>query len=247
MKHAIALSLLVLGVFQAWCQKDPYLIVGTYTSGKSEGIYVYQFNTSTGEDKLMGGIKSVNPSFLAISPDEKTVYAVNETNNSSGNGGTVTSYMFNKSTGTLTEIGKQPSAGNDPCYITTDKSGRWVIVGNYSSGTVSVYAVKSDGSLSEANQVIPHTGTGPNLERQQSPHVHATVFSKDDKFLLAPDLGIDKVMVYPFDKDKGILSVANASFASANPGGGPRHLDFHPNNSFVYVIEELTGVVDVFA
>lgn len=234
---------LLLAVLTSFAQKqkDPYLIVGTYTSGGSQGIYVYTFNTQTGESKPVSFVNTSNPSYLAISPDWKFVYAVNEDEQ-----GMVTSFSFNKATGTLTEINKRSSAGKHPCYITVDKTGRWVITGNYNSGTLTVLPVQKDGALDSASQVIEHSGYSVNEDRQQGPHVHATVLSPDNKYLFVPDLGIDKVMIYTFDAKTGKLSEAPTPFEMTEPGAGPRHFEFHPNGKYAYLIEELTGSVSVY-
>jgi 6-phosphogluconolactonase len=220
---------------------DHYLLAGTYTSGKSEGIYIYKFNTATGESKLISAAKTSNPSFLAVSPDQKYVYAVNE-----NAPGAVTSFSFDKPTGKLEKLNQQPSNGMHPCYITVDKSGKWVITGNYTSGTISVNSVGTDGSLIASNDSIKHTGKGANAARQEGPHVHSTVLSKDNKYLYAPDLGIDKVMIYRFDNKSGKLTEAEMPFVKTEPGSGPRHFEFHPNGKFAYLMKELTGSVSVY-
>jgi 6-phosphogluconolactonase len=237
----LPLLLFGTGIASAQKMKEPFLIVGTYTSGESKGIYVYRFNTKTGDALPVSMINSSNPSYLAISPDKKYVYSVNE-----DNPGMVTSYAFDAISGTLTEINKRSAGGKHPCYITIDKTGRWVIVGNYSSGTIAVLPVQKNGMLDSAVQVIEHTGYSVNEDRQQGPHVHATVFSPDNKFLFVPDLGIDKVMIYGFDAKKGLLSEADASFEMTEAGAGPRHFEFHPNGRFAYLIEELTGSVSAY-
>lgn len=222
--------------------QENYLLVGTYTTGKSEGVYVYKFNSRTGDGTQVSYIKSSNPSFLAVSPNEKYVYAVNE-----DKPGNITAYSFDKKTGTLTVLNQQPSQGDHPCYITTSNNGNYVIAGNYSSGTISVYATKKDGSIDTAKQVIKHTGTSVNKERQESAHVHATVLSKDNKFLFVPDLGMDKLMMYQFNNVTGKLSSSTQPFIQTAAGAGPRHFEFHPNNKYAYLMEELTGTVEVFA
>jgi 6-phosphogluconolactonase len=234
-------SLLLLVTLAAMAQKDKIMIVGTYTGGMSEGVYVYRFNTETGDAVSLAHTHTSNPSYVAISPDNKYVFAVNEDNN-----GQVTAYKLDAASGMLTEINRQPSKGAHPCYITVDKTGKWVITGNYSSGTLSVLPVKENGMLDTAMQVIEHYGYGVNTDRQQGPHVHATVFSPDNKFLFVPDLGIDKVMIYSFDVKKGKLTPAKAPFEMVKAGAGPRHFDFHPNGKFAYLIEELTGAVSAY-
>lgn len=222
-----------------------YLITGTYTAGKSEGIYVYLFNSNDGSYKELSHVKISNPTFLTLSPDEKFVYAVME-NSNKDNGGEVASFAFDKEKGVLTPVNKQFSGGDSPCYIEVDKTGKWIFVGNYSSGTVSVLPVDATGNIGVATTTIRHEGSGINKNRQEKPHVHCTYISDDNKWLFVPDLGIDKVMIYAFDAANGSLNTGEQSFIKINDGGGPRHITFHPNKKHAYVIEEMGGAVDVF-
>lgn len=222
-----------------------YLVTGTYTGGGSEGIYVFEFNSANGSYRKISHVKSYNPSFLAVSPDERFIYAVNE-NANNDNGGEVSAFSFDKKAGVLTPVNKQPSGGDSPCYIQVDKTGKWVAVGNYSSGTFSVLPVNASGVLGKAAAAIQHEGTGVNKQRQEKPHVHSTVFSRDGKWLFVSDLGIDKIMIYAFDPPTGKLKPALQPFAKIKDGGGPRHFTFHPNNQYAYLIEEMGGAVDVF-
>ena len=220
---------LVLCALNSFAQKESYMLVGTYTNGSSKGIYVFKFNSANGESKQVGFVKSSNPSFITVSPNEKYVYAVNEDADSAGSGGGVSSFSFDKITGLLTPINQKPSNGNHPCYVAIDKSGRWVIAGNYSSGTVAVLPVLKDGSLNNPVTTVQHYRKSINTERQNSPHVHATVLSPDNKFLFVPDLGLDKIMIYRFNKRRGKLKPATQPFIVTAPGTGPRHFVFHPN------------------
>lgn len=225
-----------------------YMFVGTYTSpGKSEGIYVYKFNTSTGESAPVSSVPIQNPSYLSISPNEKYLFSVQEVDAKVPGGGKVSSFSFNKEDGKLTQINTQSSGGDNPCYVQVDNTGKWVFVGNYSSGTLSSYAVNNDGSLG-APSTIRHAGTlGPNKQRQEGPHVHCTVVSPDNKWLYVPDLGLDKVMIYKFDSKTGKLTNnAKSGFAVAASGAGPRHITFAPNNKYAYVIHELAGQVAAY-
>jgi 6-phosphogluconolactonase len=225
--------------------KENYLIVGTYTGGKSEGIYVYKFNSEDGTHKEVSHIKASNPSFIAVSPDEKYIYAVNE-DAKEGHGGDITAYSFNKENGILTQLNQQPTGGDHPCYVAIDKTGKWVFAANYSSGSLSVYPVNADGSLGAVSAHITHTGSGKVQGRQDTPHVHCTFISPNNKWLYVPDLGIDKVMIYAFNARTGKLTPGSQEFAESQPGGGPRHITFHPNGKFAYVIEELAGQVLVY-
>jgi 6-phosphogluconolactonase len=241
------LALLFSIPVMAMAQKSYYMLVGTYTSGKSEGIYVYRFS-STGEFSLVSSVKTSNPSYLAVSPNQQFVYAVTENADTipNTNGGCVTTFAFDAKNGVLTEINQQSSAGNHPCYISINKTGKWLAAGNYSSGTVSILPIEKDGTAGAPAQVIKHNGSGPNAARQKSAHVHASVFSGDDKFLYVPDLGIDKVVKYNFDEATGQLSPAAQPFLPVLPGSGPRHIDCTKDNRYAYLVEELTGTVTAF-
>ena len=220
-----------------------FLLVGTYTSGKSEGIYVYRFNTKTGAAEHVFTTKGIsNPSYLAITQSGKFVYSVNE------NGGKapaqISSFAFDKKNGNLTFLNSQLSGGDGPCYVTVHPSGKWVLAGNYSGGSLSAFPVSANGYLQPYSQSIQHTGKSVNTMRQEKAHVHATVFSPDKKYVLVPDLGMDKVMNYRFNMNlEKPLSAAAMPFIKTEPGSGPRHLEFHPNQKFMYLIEELKGMV----
>ena len=244
MKQKIVLSISVfLCCFIVKAQQQNYLITGTYTSGKSEGIYVYSFNSNAGSAKEVSHVKISNPSFVAVSPDEKFVYSVEEDAAKNGKGGEITAFSFNKKTGTLIFLNRQSTGGDHPCYVSIDKTGKWVAVGNYTSGSLSILPVETNGGLGVANTIIKHEGGGPNQARQGTPHVHCTFFSPDNKFLFVPDLGIDKVMIYAFDENTGKLTAAKQPFAASKAGAGPRHICFDPANKFAYLIEELSGTV----
>ena len=231
----------------AFAQKKPYLIVGTYTSGKSEGVYVYQFDSKKAESKLIDSAKTSNPSFIAISPDKKFVYAVNEDADSTmKSGGGVSSFSFDKKTGKLHFINTQPTGGSHPCYVTIDNTGKWLFAGNYSSGNFSLFPLNTNGSIDIAKNNVQHFGKGTNTERQEGPHVHGTFLTKDNKYLLVPDLGIDKVMVYQFDAATGNVTEAKEPFVQVPGGNGPRHLAFDPSEKYLYLVQELTGTIAAF-
>jgi len=241
MKRFTLLAAMLLGnQIQA---QDFNLLIGTYTnSGKSEGIYTYNFNTLSGDTKLKAITKDVaNPSFLSVSPDHKFVYAVNE----SGNASTASAFGFKAATGELAFLNKKDSKGTDPCYITSDHLN--VIVANYSSGSIAVYARNADGSLSEPKQVIQHTGKSIDIARQKSAHAHMVQFTPDKKYLIAVDLGEDQVYIYnynPRSKDN-VLTVKTV--LKTSPGTGPRHLTFSPNGKFAYLAHEFNGNITAFS
>jgi 6-phosphogluconolactonase len=247
MKHAIFLSALFWAVCLITTAQQHYLITGTYTTGKSEGIYVYQFNSTDGSAKKISHVKASNPSFVAVSPNEQFVYAVYEDAANNGKGGDIAAFSFNKQTGKLSYINQQPSGGDHPCYVSVDKTGRWVAAGNYSSGSLSVFPVHANGSLGAATTIIQHEGSGPDKARQNSPHVHCALFAADNRFLFVPDLGTDKVMIYAFEELTGKLAPAEQPFVQSTGGAGPRHFCFHPQNKYAYLMEEISGTVVMYA
>lgn len=237
----IILSILFMAtsIIQA---QEKYMVIGSYTKGNSEGIYVYKFNPDNGDAQQVSAVKAVNPSYVTFSHSKKYVYAVNE---NGANKGGISAYAFDKAAGQLTKINEQSSNGDDPCFVAVDKNDKWVVIANYSGGNFSLYPIQPDGGLGAAAQIITHKGTGPNKERQEKPHVHSTVFSPDGKHLAVVDLGIDKIMIYPFKANSKTPVNEKAIEVNTAPGSGPRHLIFHPTKPFAYVIEEMSGNVSV--
>lgn len=221
-----------------------HLLVGTYTTGRSEGIYLFRFNSDTGDLTLEHTQKGVvNPSYLVLSPDGQYVYAVNEL--SSGTG-TVSAFQYDQQQARLSFINQQSSEGASPCYITTDQNQKHVIVGNYGGG-LSVFPIEKDGSLGGAIQTIHHEGSSINKSRQERSHVHATVFSPDGHYLFVVDLGTDKVYIYKYDpKDKEPLKPASSPSVNVAPGSGPRHITFSHSGKYAYVVHELTAEVSAY-
>jgi 6-phosphogluconolactonase len=223
-----------------------YLFVGTYTmNNKSAGIYVYDFNLASGRAVLVDSAESKNPSYLTISPSGQYLYAVNE--NGADQNGEVSAFSFDKTSGRLHFLNKQSSGGADPCYITENHQANWVVVANYSGGSLSAIPVRADGSLAPLAENIQQEGKGPNHERQEKAHVHSVVFSADERFLFAADLGTDQETIYRFSPSSSRpLTAAPDSAVNTTPGSGPRHFVFHPQKPFAYLIEELTGTIDAF-
>jgi len=245
MKPTLTLLGLVLMILTSQAQTYN-LIIGTYTkSGKSEGIYVYEFDSKTGKASYKNKAAGLtNPSYLAISNDEKKVYAICEAEPGKG---AVTAFSFDKKTGALNKLNSQPSIGNGPCYVSVDKANKHVFVANYVGGSATAIALNSDGSLSNENQFIQYKGSGVNKERQEAPHIHSTVISPDGKYLLISDLGTDKINILEIKSEQAKpLREAKTPFISTQPGSGPRHFDFHPNGKFGYSIQELSGNVSAY-
>ncbi|MFN2439971.1 MAG: lactonase family protein [Chitinophagaceae bacterium] len=245
MKKISFLCFLFFMIYNVYSQSF-YLFAGTYTNKGSKGIYIYQFNANTGAAKLISNTDSVaNPSYLAISPDGKFVYSVNETGGNRP--GFVSAFSFDNASGKLKFINSQPSGGDHPCYITIDKTNSWVVVGNYTGGNIAALPVNKDGSLKPYAQLIQHKGSGTNKARQEKAHVHATVFSPDQRWLFTPDLGMDALMIYPFTPSASQpFSEKKSAAVKVLPGNGPRHFVFHPSKKFAYLIEELSGSVAAY-
>ncbi len=223
-------------------QKKYNLLVGTYThSCKSDGIYVYEFNAETAGFKRKSQSDKVgNPSYLTLSADKKKIYSVNE----NGKNSSVSAFGFDSQSGKISFLNKQSSEGADPCYIINDDKN--VIVANYSGGNISVFGKNHDGSLTKAKQIINHEGKSVT-ERQQSPHVHQVHFSPDKNYVLANDLGTDRIYLYRYfpNETEEILQFKDS--IPVKTGSGPRHLTFSPNGKFLYLLQELDGTLTVFS
>jgi len=233
----------------AWSQqKLPYtMYVGTYTSGKSEGIYGYHLsNGSANGMEQFTSSKSVNPSFLTIDESKRYLYAVNEVGEYAGKpGGGVSAFKIDEKD-SLRLLNEQATLGADPCYVTVDRRRKNLLVANYTGGSVTVLPIRSDGTLGMATDVKQHEGSGPK-EQQKGPHAHCVILDRSERYALVSDLGIDKVMIYRFDSVKGkLLPNTQQPFAELKAGAGPRHLTFHPNGKFLYAINELDSTITAF-
>lgn len=228
--------------------KNSYFVyVGTYTGVKSKGIYVFDFHEGHASSARVAA-ETVNPSFLAVDPAEDFLYAVNEISNyESQKTGAVSSFSIDHTNGRLAFLNQVSSRGTDPCYITLDVTGKCVLVANYTSGTVAVFRRRRDGMLAEPTAVVQHTGRGPNRERQEGPHAHQIMPSRDDRFTIAVDLGLDKLLVYRFDSATGTLKANDPPFSTVEPGSGPRHLAFRSDGRFAYVLAEMGSTITAFA
>ena len=232
-----------------------YLVyIGTYTGegSESKGIYAYRFDSDTARLEPIGlAAETTNPSFLAVHPNHRFIYAVNEVSNYKGQkSGAVSAFAIDRATGKLTLLNQVASRGGDPCYISLDKSGKHILVANYGGGSVAVFPILVDGRLGEASAFVQHIGHGANPQRQEGPHAHSIDLSPDNRFAIVNDLGLDETLVYGFDSAKGTLAADDGKVkpmsAKADGGAGPRHLAFHPNGRFAYVINEMHSAVSVF-
>jgi 6-phosphogluconolactonase len=230
--------------------KELWTYFGTYTNnGKSKGIYCYKLDLASGKLTSVGvteGIK--NPSFVSIHPSGNYLYAVSEVSDADGKpGGAVSAFALDRKTGALKPLNHQSSEGAGPCHVAVDKTGKVAIVANYGSGSIASLPIKSDGSLEKAATAIQHEGSSVVPARQAGPHAHSINVSADNRFAIAADLGLDKLLIYKLDPAKGTLAANDPAFAKTPAGGGPRHFAFHPNGRFAYNCNEISSSVTAHA
>jgi 6-phosphogluconolactonase len=244
--------LLLLALLLSWAAPPPsahaagnndLVYVGTYTRQTSKGIYAYRFDASTGKLDAIGLVAEIeSPSFLAVHPNERFLYAVSEADK-----GSVASYAIDRQSGKLTALNTVSAQGGGPCHVNLDKTGHTLAVANYNTGSVAAFPVGADGSLGEASAFDQHKGSSVNPQRQKGPHAHSVNFSPDNRFLMSSDLGLDQVLIYRVDPAKATLSANDPPFARVKPGSGPRHFAFHPSARFAYVINEIASTVTAFS
>ena len=242
----LSFFLALFSVISLHAQQE-HLIIGTYTGTGSKGIYVYKFNAKTGKAEWLNNSDSVtNPSYVTLSPNGKFLYAVNETHGDDP--GKVSAFRYDNRTGSITFLNRQISGGDDPCYVAVSPDGKWVAVANYTSGSAALFPVNADGTLKPHAQLIQDKGSSVNKARQESAHVHETVFTPDHKFLVTPDLGMDQLKVYRYNPHAAQpLTPANPPYVPQLPGSGPRHITFTPDHRHAYLIHELNGTVYAYA
>src|SRR5256714_6700639 len=199
----------------------------------------------SGKLQRVGSVDAgANPSFLAIHPNGRVLYAVNELEKYKGKPtGAVSAFAIARETGALKRLNEQPSAGGAPCYVSVDRSGRVVLVANYAGGSVAVLPIQANGSLAPVTNIDHHKGKGPNAERQEAPHAHSILPDPSNRFALGADLGVDRVYVYRLDIEGKSLQHIEGGDAVMRPGAGPRHIAFHPTLPLVFVANELDSTV----
>jgi 6-phosphogluconolactonase len=234
---------------------DVLVYVGTYTEpirfgtgrvlqGKGEGIYVYRLDQASGALEPLSQTESTNPSYLALDPTGRFLYAVNELKTYEGQAsGTVSAFAVDGATGALQLLNRRLTGGTDPCHVVVNRDGTHVFVANFMSGSVCVLPVCDDGSLGEASDFIQHRGWSCDPVRQAGPHAHSVTLDPANRFALVPDLGLDRLLVYGFDRRRGTLAPADVPWIVTTPGAGPRHVAFHPGGAFAYLINELDSTV----
>ena len=222
--------------------------VGTYTGGKSKGIHAFRFDPSTGALTTIGLVaETPSPSWLAVHPSGRFLFAANETSAFDAAGsGAVSAFTIDRATGALTTINSQASRGADPCHLTVDRAGARLLVANYTGGNLAVLPIGPDGRLGQASQVVPHRGSSVNASRQTRPHAHSIDFDVSHRFAVSADLGADRLFVYRYDPQGGTLSAGLHPSIAATPGAGPRHVAFHPGGRLAFAINELSSTITTY-
>jgi len=246
---ALGLSLARLRFTGALPAGELLLYVGTYTTGKSEGIYRYRFNLSSGELKHVGTTSHVtNPSYLTLSPSGRHLYAVNEVDEfGNSKSGAISAFAVDERSGELRLLNQQPSLGASPCYVEINAHGSFVLAANYGGGNVAVFPVQPDGSLGAATEMKQDEGSSINRDRQEGPHAHCILLDRSNGFAYSCDLGTDRIMIFRFDDRNGKLQPVAPPWFQLQPGAGPRHLAFHPSGKYIFVINELNSTITAFA
>jgi 6-phosphogluconolactonase len=240
----------VLLVTAAEAPADECLVyVGTYTGKGSEGIYAYRFDPATGETSSLGlAARTDNPSFLAVDPNGRFLYAVNEVDTFRKEPtGAVSLFAIDRQSGKLKQLQQVSSLGGGPAHVSLDRSARYLMVANYNGGSVAVFPIGKDGRLGRHTAFVHNAGSSVDPERQAGPHAHFIQVTPDNRFAITADLGLDKLLVHRFDAKTGSLTPGTPGFAAVDPGAGPRHFAFAPSGKFLYVVNELVSTVSVFA
>ncbi len=222
-----------------------WVYVGTYTGGKSKGIYRCAFDADSGKlSEATLAAQTVNPSFLALHPSNHYLYAVGEIDNFDGKrSGAVAAFAVDAASGELKRLNQKPSSGAGACHLVVDRQGKNVLVANYSGGNVSVLRIEDGGQLGERTAFEQHTGKGSDPARQEAAHAHSINLDAANRFAFVADLGLDGVFVYRFDADKGSLKKNEPPSVKVEPKSGPRHFAFHPSGRYAYVINEMANTV----
>ena len=215
----------------------------------SQGIYAFTFDRANQRLTPLQTVPSLeSPTFLAIHPTKKYLYTVNRGKaNIADQGGSVSAYGIDRTTGRLSGLGHKSSYGEGPCYVSVDKTGRYLAIAHYNEGNLTILSLFRDGQIGGVSDAKKYTGNSVNTERQESSHVHAAVFSPDNKFLYVTDLGSDKIYIYKFNEADGTLQTPSTPEVSVAPGAGPRHMTIHPDGKYLYLAEELTSTIGAFA
>jgi 6-phosphogluconolactonase len=225
------------------------MYVGTYTRPPSKGIYCCRFDPATCKVSPVAlAAETDDPSFLAIHPGQRFLYAANETSSYRGeSSGSISAFVIDEAAGgRLRLLNRVSSRGEGPCHITVDRTGKWLFAANYDGGSIAAFPIRPDGALGEASTFVQYHGSSTNPERQTGPHAHAVTIAPDNRFMLVADLGLDRVFSYRIDRAAAGFVPDSPAYAALAPGSGPRHVAFRPDGRTVYVINEMLSTITAF-
>ncbi|GCF11383.1 lactonase family protein [Dictyobacter arantiisoli] len=228
-------------------QHTSNVYIGTYANQQDPGIFLYTLDTDTGTLTYIDSIAGIeNPSFLAHDQQQRYLYAVSETLEYQGQaGGSVATFAIDNQAGQLTFLNQQPTLGEDPCFLTLDGNQRFLVLNNYTGGSICLYPLQANGEIGPLADKIQHHGSSLDPQRQSSAHPHSCTFDPAGNAFLVADLGLDKIITYHIDAEqqKFIYQAETAS----KPGAGPRHMAFHPSKNYAYVINELASTITAYS
>lgn len=243
----ILVSILFASIGNLFAQSKDIIYAGTSSLRESKGVYVFQYDRTS---KMLTEIQTIDggdsPNFLAISPNKQYLYVVYTNGTIKGDNGSVMAFKIDSSTGYLSKLNEQSTEGVGPAHVSIDPKGRFAYVSNYSTGNLVVYPLNNDGSLGNPSDIVQHSGNSIIPGRQDGPHVHSIIPSKDGNYIYVSDLGMDKIMIYQVQKN-GKLEPALVPFVQSTAGAGPRHFVIHPNGNYAYSAEELSSTIGVFS
>ena len=233
----LRIAALAFALLHAARAEDLFVYIGTHTAGPGKGFSLAHFDTATGAlTKPEFLLEAPAPAYFIIAPDGKHLYTCNST-------GFVSAYAIDRATARLTLLNQVPSGGGDPSYISLEQTGRYVFVANYDGGNVAAWKLRPDGGIGERTAFVQHTGSSVNPQRQSHAFAHSIRVDPTNRFVLVADLGVDKLFVYKFDAANGSLTPNDPPFVTVKPGSGPRHIVFHPNGRWVYLLTEMGSTV----
>jgi 6-phosphogluconolactonase len=240
---ASALCAVLLAIVPAGAESQTELV---FVGSGRKNIESFRLDLTTGVLTGLGQTAEIkNPSFLAIAPNHKFLYAISEGGNAEGSG--INAFAIDAAAGKLTFLNRQPAGGSGPCHVEVDAAGKNALIANYGSGSFAVFPLAGNGEVRPMSAFIQDQGSSVNADRQGGPHAHCIVTGPGDRFAYGCDLGLDKVLIFKFDAGQGTLVANEPAFATAQPGAGPRHIAFHPDGRWAFVINEMASTLTVFA
>ena len=248
MKNLALFILCMTNAIAAIRADEPIVFISAFNPGDKGAIHAFQFDTENGQLKPLHRTTNLeNPFFLSLSPDKRFLYAIDAKQFGGSENEFVAAFALNGRSGKLTRLNRESARGTASCYLDVDRTGKVLLVANYSSGNVAALPVQKDGSLGAASSFVQHIRSGNDSKSQKAARAHSIVASPDNRFVMAADLGLDRIFIYSLKSDSAELAPNRAQpYVPLPPGSGPRHLVFHPDGNRLYAINELKNTVTFF-